>query len=372
MNVAELLVPRLWALAGELRATLQRLAGGRDDEAVHDMRVAIRRMRSLLKPARRVFGAFHADAVQARLKALADATGDLRDEEVLAETLSALELGAASRRSLRAFLRVRGARLSALRRALVELVEVGEAERTVRLLEALVTLPVRPKRGRDAIEFARRTVERARRKVDARQREGALDVLDTAAMHELRILYKRLRYAVEGFGDVLPPELAALAARAAKFQKRLGELHDVDVALAIVRESADLADGTRAEVLAALEGARERCVGRYLDEVARARVGGAAAQGGAAAVDEAKSAGAAAAPAPSVDAKGPPKSPPPPRRPRINKTSKSPAATSAGSVRPRSKPSAKAASHQGDGPVTKPAGAGRPASSRGRGRRGAT
>ncbi len=64
--------------------------GAADEEAIHDLRVAIRRLRTLLKLARPVFGRHYADAVRAAFTVVHRATGALRDEVVLEETLETI------------------------------------------------------------------------------------------------------------------------------------------------------------------------------------------------------------------------------------------------------------------------------------------
>jgi CHAD domain-containing protein len=86
---------------------------------------------------------------------------------------------------------------------------------------------------------------------------------DAEALHRLRIAYKRLRYIAETFADALPDELSALAQPAARFQGRLGDLHDVDVALGCVRRARTLSGEARAELLAALACERETRVAAY-------------------------------------------------------------------------------------------------------------
>ena len=195
-----------------------------------------------------------------RFEDLQSASGALRDEEVLLDLVSSLGvdlpevegwLGARRRREHR----LRGA----LRRKLRE----GELERGRRLLGALVAFRVKPGRDRRLTKFARRAVEDARREVD-RRRGAAVD--SPEGLHRLRIAYKRLRYTVETFATVLPDNLTALAQPAARFQGRLGQLHDVDTAIASVRAAKGLSDAVRAALLVELERTRrERAAAIELD-----------------------------------------------------------------------------------------------------------
>jgi CHAD domain-containing protein len=111
--------------------------------------------------------------------------------------------------------------------------------------------------------LARASVERARARV-----EKLRDVMTSNAegLHQLRIAYKELRYASELLAEALPADLAAMAEAAARFQKRLGEIHDVDVAIATL-ERARFDAGARATVLADLALLRARRIERYLAEM---------------------------------------------------------------------------------------------------------
>lgn len=54
-------------------------------------------------------------------------------------------------------------------------------------------------------------------------------------LHNLRIAAKRLRYTLEIFADVLPPESSSMLDEMTKVQEELGSLHDTDVMIALVR-----------------------------------------------------------------------------------------------------------------------------------------
>jgi CHAD domain-containing protein len=255
---------KLRGLDTELAQAIPRVLNATDDEAIHDLRVAIRRLRTLLKLARPIFGAHHADAVRAAFTAVHRATGTLRDAEVLGETLDAVT---ADSPTIVAWKMRRHARERALRRGVVARLRAGDLARARQLLKALVTLPVVPKRDQAAMKLARRSVERARRNVE-RQRDAPTD--DSVALHDLRIAYKELRYATELLADALPADLAAMALPASKFQKRLGEIHDADMALAALKRARGLDPAAMAQVLTELEALRAKRVAKYVAEMAPA------------------------------------------------------------------------------------------------------
>lgn len=251
---------KLRELDAALMAAVPRVVESQDDEAIHDMRVAIRRLRTMLKMARPLFGRWHADAVRRAFADVMKATGDLRDEEVLEETLEKLS----EHPSYVAWLRSRKARERKLRRAVVARIERGELDRARLMLKALLVFPFDPKRDMGLSKFARRTVERARRVVE-KGRDVSID--DMLGLHQLRIYYKELRYSIELLSEALPLDFRAMLEPAVVFQKRLGEIHDVDVAHDVLENARVLPDEAREESLAALARVRAKRIGKYLREL---------------------------------------------------------------------------------------------------------
>lgn len=247
------------ALLATIPRVTEHVSKEHDDEAIHDLRVAIRRLRTLLKLSRRLFGRWHTDCVRRAFADVMRATGDLRDEEVLEETLE----GASTSPLFLSWLASRKQREAALRRAVTSRITRGDLDRARLMLKALLVFPIDPGRDVELAKFARRTVERARSRVEAR-RDVASD--DVVGLHELRIAYKELRYSIELLSDALPIDARALLEPATVFQKRLGEIHDADVAIDVIGR-ARLPVATRDEVLVRLRAVRERRVAKYLREL---------------------------------------------------------------------------------------------------------
>jgi CHAD domain-containing protein len=256
------LLAKLTALDARLQAAAPRaLVSAEDEHAVHDLRVAIRRTRTVLEVGRAVLGRFHANEARRALREVQRATGDLRDEEVLLDLFGSL--GVEDPAAL-AWIEARRSRERRLRRALVKSLRAGQLDIGRRVLGALLAFPIKPSRDKRLAKVARRAVEKARRDV-LKLRGAPMD--DPESLHRLRIAYKRLRYVVETFAEALPPALAALAQPAARFQSRLGDLHDIDVAVSAVRRARALPDGARQELLGALERARDERVAGYAREI---------------------------------------------------------------------------------------------------------
>jgi CHAD domain-containing protein len=217
-------------------------------------------MRTLLKMSRSIFGRWHTDVVREAFAEVMRATGELRDEEVLEETLE----GTSSHPSFTRWLGARKTREETLRRAVLTRIEQGDLDRARILLKALLVFPVEPKRDGELAPFARRAVERARRKVEDRRDVPSEDAV---GLHDLRIAYKELRYAIELLAEALPIDDRAQLEPATVFQKRLGELHDVDVAIEVVTAAKGIPEEAREQALLALADKREKRITKYLKEL---------------------------------------------------------------------------------------------------------
>ncbi|XYH98923.1 CHAD domain-containing protein [Sorangium sp. So ce1128] len=326
-----------------------------DVEAVHDFRVSLRRLRTLLKPARRIYGKRRLRPIADGLREFARATGTLRDEEVLRETLTALDLGEEARTAVDAWVARRSHREHEARAHIVELLRqdrprgagatqsdapstrsdapstgnaaapqadtpasdhaaapqadvpasdhaaapqadapasdhaaapqadapsTGDAAAPqARLPPAGEQLRLEPHLARLERRIGRRKVKRRGAKALARRAIGdALDDVralatsdpnDGAAMHALRIRFKRLRYSAETFSQLFGEPAERTAKSASRLQRRLGQLHDVDEALAQMRDAEGLSPEERAAVAEALGAERARLARKATEELAQ-------------------------------------------------------------------------------------------------------
>ena len=213
---------------------------GRDDTAVHQMRVGCRRLRSDLRTFGAVLDRAWVSGLRRELGWLADALGAARDAEVMrarlrhtAEVDPLVQLDDASIARIDADLAVRQ------EDALAALDKVMCEPRYHQLLEALLDASVAPKVTDAAAELAEvRLPELVRRP----WREFAFggngvpgaEQLDAGAgdekWHAARINGKRARYAVDAVASVLGGEAAVLATALAAVQDLLGEHQDAAIA----------------------------------------------------------------------------------------------------------------------------------------------
>jgi len=216
------LVAQILSLDIRLIACQARLSANTDPEALHDLRTTVRRLRSLLRPLRGLPGV---EQLEAAAKAVGDLTTPLRDLEVLA-----------------AYLHEKGHHVLAERRA-AQLVGVfpgvADSDEVARLLLVLDAFPrfLRASQRQGLLKGLRQRIEKRLAKqwkqLDAALHDPAHD------RHRLRLLIKRVRYAIEAY-----PELDRLPAKAMprlkSAQAALGDWHDSFQWLAQAELQADL------------------------------------------------------------------------------------------------------------------------------------
>ena len=207
-----------------------------DPEAVHQMRVALRRLRSAMKLFRDLLVAPDHDALRAELSWLQNALGPARDTHVFLEEIVAPVLNAhpemATLLALHSHWHLENAdKLNAAQSA------VGSV-RFTRLILSLVgwieagqwTAPGNPLSSTPIRDYARHSLARQ----DKRLRRKATphpESLPDEPLHALRILCKQLRYTGEFFSGLFPRRDVVLnLAALADLQELLGNLNDIAVA----------------------------------------------------------------------------------------------------------------------------------------------
>jgi inorganic triphosphatase YgiF len=238
-----------------LLANTEALHGGRDPEFVHQARVALRRMRSALRLLDRRHQDFP-ESLAKELRWVGQTLGAARDWDVLVEsTLPAMV--AATPTALRT--RMRTLHKSALRRRDQEhrkAVAALSSARFARLALRLQawTLTPAPKGGRLARRAPKLLARAHARLFDAAR---SFAQLSPERRHRVRILAKRLRYALDVMSVALPAEPTERYVKAlAELQDVLGELNDVAVARSVLHEVTS--SGAMFEMAASWLDKRER------------------------------------------------------------------------------------------------------------------
>jgi CHAD domain-containing protein len=223
--------------------------GEPDPDAVHDMRVAARRLRAALQ----LLGDADLLALERQVKALQDALGALRDVQVQRAWLAdAAPAGNGARALADAIDAERPKLEKKLRRAVR-----GWTGAIAPALERTASGAAAKGRlgGKRLAKEVRRGLKRLRRRLDA----AAADPAPRPA-HRLRIAAKKVRYLSELVRAGRPEAAERVLEELVPLQERLGALHDADVR---VERLADLAEAGPA---------RARATARHLlEEVRRDR-----------------------------------------------------------------------------------------------------
>jgi CHAD domain-containing protein len=232
---------------------------GEDPEAVHQARVATRRLRSTLRTFRKLLEPEWTTRLRDELKWLADLLGNVRDADVLLarfqEHLKALPEAdvKAGQRLLRSLVEQREADRRRLLRAMGE-------PRYATLLDDLVAAAgapaLLPGADRPAEEVMPPLVAKPWRRLRKTVRNAGPDPTDED-LHQIRIRAKRARYAAEAVEPVIGKPAERFADAAADLQDVLGDQHDAVVGEAWLRQAARSARRDEAVVAGVLIAAEQ-------------------------------------------------------------------------------------------------------------------
>jgi CHAD domain-containing protein len=209
--------------AQAIRAHEAGARAGRDPEHLHDMRVAVRRLRAILRASRELFDAATVDRLREELDWLGGGLGRVRDLDVLYAYLQPrlAELEGAEHRAGQRVLR----RLAADRqRARASLNEALDSPRYPQILEQLQTfLSQPPAEAADVSlpDVAATEWKRLRKAVQKLPGRPSADEL-----HAVRIKVKRARYAAELARAAARERGQRFIQQAKKLQDILGDLQD--------------------------------------------------------------------------------------------------------------------------------------------------
>ncbi|GGU74312.1 CHAD domain-containing protein [Pseudomonas laurentiana] len=202
-------IAQMLSLQVRLMACQARLEANTDSEALHDLRIGVRRLRSLLRPLRGLPGVDHLEHAAGRLGEL---TTPLRDREVLAAQLLERGQHAAAQR-----------RLDKEGEAFAQVAVSAELQRLQAIIDAFPVFL----RAAQRQKLTRRLSQRIDKRLGT-QWKGLHKALKDPAhdRHRLRLLVKRVRYGAEAY-----PQLERLTDRLQQqlkcVQGDLGDWHDL-------------------------------------------------------------------------------------------------------------------------------------------------
>lgn len=233
-----------------------------EEDSVHQMRVTVRRLRSVLATYRPLLDTEWSEPLRAELKWLAALLGDVRDAEVLRRRLRrwAAEHGPGPTGvdALRAALAERQAQGRA--RLLPELDGDRYRELIAGLADGLRWSEADPRK-----KALRKRLRRSwRRLVVAADAVGETDDTEERRrrLHEVRKKAKRVRYTAESLGRVFGKDAERLAKAAKSVQSTLGDLNDATVMIMTIELVPEPDDAVR-ELFQVEEAAAEDAEERF-------------------------------------------------------------------------------------------------------------
>ena len=215
----------------KLKEALHRVLRQPDEEAVHDVRVACRRLNVALATTEPMFRRSVVKGTRKRVKRLLSFLGELRDQEVQSERVRKL----ASQRNTPGLLRLAEcleANTALLRLRMLAEIEHGAFETLPRLLEVLPLPAVLRRHESDLTSLSAAQAAQhvlLERMIEIAQYDHIDHTGPSETLHELRIAFKRLRYSADFFASALGAKLEHILTIAKEFQEVLGNLHDADV-----------------------------------------------------------------------------------------------------------------------------------------------
>lgn len=215
---------------------------GDDIEALHDMRVATRRMRAAF----RVFdGGFRQKAVKpllAGLRATARVLGQVRDLDVFIDKLQQYQqfLPENEQAGLQLLLEAWTAKREQARREMLAYLEGKQYRRFKKdLLKFVSTAGAGAKPTSEDKPYQLRYLVPGliyERFEAVHAYETRLETATPDTLHQLRITFKQLRYAVEFFAEILGEEGQRVIEAVKMLQDHLGDLNDAEVASHSLRD----------------------------------------------------------------------------------------------------------------------------------------
>ncbi|MFK0298308.1 CHAD domain-containing protein [Brevundimonas sp. NPDC090276] len=244
------------ACLSQVSANAELLRVVRRPEAVHQMRVGLRRLRAAVGAFKPLLAEPERERVETELKWLAREADAARDLDVfIRDVFHPTALAAPSPGLAPLGRHLLTARGQAYDRVLAA---IASPRYALLMLETTAWIEAAALPDGPLAPFAVEALSRLHRQVEHRARD--LAELDAEARHHLRIRAKRLRYAAEFFADLFPAarRRARYLKSLERLQDRLGELNDLAVARDRIPGEAALDDADIAFAVGRVIGRRER------------------------------------------------------------------------------------------------------------------
>lgn len=265
MQIKEYLEKESRKVISGIRRNAKKIIDDADPEAVHDYRVAIRKLRSIFQNSKNYFGSFYTKYFLNALGNMAKEASSLRDEEVLLEKLTVIEKElfaspsqihpsdekidpeqsdislentqeqfksrsisdwTALKQYFEEWKNSRQERESNLRENLKKKLSDSDFLFPLKQLEALFVIPLKTENPEFAENFAFSVTSKQKVKWANKIKTLEKNKKNIDWLHDLRIESKKMRYLIESYRPLLPPVYKETEKLARNMQKCLGDLND--------------------------------------------------------------------------------------------------------------------------------------------------
>jgi len=204
----------------------------RDMEGVHDMRVATRRLRSVLLDFNPLLKKSALKPVKNEIKQLANALGSVRDLDAAIITLEKLKLKTRNpliKKGVGKLLGNRSVLREKARAQLEAFLKTNDLSKLHERFDSAVEEAVRQKKSAQSCTFEEFGLTAISIKLEEFRdlSKTIYTPFDAEGLHDFRLSAKRLRYTIELFST--RPKLVKFAGKLSRMQDFLGEVHDCDL-----------------------------------------------------------------------------------------------------------------------------------------------
>lgn len=230
-------------MAAHLHAAIERMRVGADEEAIHDARVALRRLEAAAWTFRDGLGRDARRELRETLREWRRRLGRVRDHEVLAAGLLEPEMLELGGDDVRALADVQKTERDEARQDVVRWAKPARERQLEQALRPLLASTERAEQEAVLADGERRCSRREERARASLAAAAASE--DDEVLHEARITLKRWRYAVEALEPFGRGPGAPVRKRLRVLQRELGTVHDRAVLRDLLREVARRAKKSR-------------------------------------------------------------------------------------------------------------------------------
>jgi CHAD domain-containing protein len=249
----------------QYRKQLRRCQKKFSEKAVHDSRVAARRLISVVELLAPFLPLARVKKIGRLLKQHLDTFDELRDTQVQLLTLRRLERSFSSARSFKGYLKKREERLARTTRKEVKKLRTGRFGKLIESCREEVEAARRRYPAKAAGQLLLAAVERAFSRTQ--QLKERIDPRDTKTIHCTRVAFKNFRYMMETLAHFVPSLTPVRLREMHGYQTLMGDVQDAEVLLRAFdkyRSKKELEASSARTLLQALLRRRQDLVHKFL------------------------------------------------------------------------------------------------------------